>query len=58
MLSTEAVKQAFFARVSNGLLTDERGNERDVNTVALIFSQAPLVDVVEWLDEYRQQHQQ
>ena len=58
MLSTDAVKQAFFARVANGLLTDERGNERDVNTVTLIFSQAPLMDVVEWLDEYRQQHQQ
>jgi hypothetical protein len=55
MLSTEAVKQAFFARAANGLLTDERGNERSVNEVTLVFSQAPLVDVAEWMDEYKKQ---
>ena len=53
MLSTDAVKEAFFASVANGLLTDEHGNERDVNAVTLAFGQAPLTDVAEWLAEHR-----
>jgi hypothetical protein len=58
MLSTDAVKQAFFARVANGLLTDERGNERSVNEVTLVFSQAPLADVADWMAEYKREQGQ
>ena len=54
MLSTDAVKQAFFARVAEGLLLiDEHGSERDVNAVTLAFGQAPMIDVAEWLAEHR-----
>jgi hypothetical protein len=51
MLSTQATKDAFFAAVADGLLRDEKGNERNVNDVTLLFGQAPLIDVTEWIAE-------
>jgi hypothetical protein len=53
MLSTQATKDAFFAAVADGLLRDEKGNERNVNEVTLLFGQAPLIDVTEWIAEAR-----
>jgi hypothetical protein len=55
MLSTQATKDAFFAAVADGLLRDEKGNERNVNDVTLVFGQAPIVDVTEWIAEYKAQ---
>jgi hypothetical protein len=53
MLSTPEVKQAFMDAAANGLLIDERGNERENYDVTQRFGQAPLIDVVEWIAEYK-----
>ena len=53
MISSNATKQAFFASVAEGLLIDEAGKPRSVNEVTLVFGQAPLRDVADWMAEYQ-----
>lgn len=60
MQSTPEVKQLFMDAAASGLLIDEHGNERENYDIVQRFGQAPLVDVVQWIDEYKaaQQEQQ
>ena len=58
MTSSNATKEAFFSRVAEGLLIDEAGKPRSVNEVTLVFSQAPLADVADWMAEYKREQGQ
>ena len=58
MTSSNATKEAFFARVAEGLLIDEAGKPRSVNEVTLVFGQAPLTDVADWMAEYKREQGQ